>query len=129
MEIGTFSCNRITTIFCHTWNGVYVAGIGSGCRSVGPCPPTKCLTLPSYKMFDLALLQNVWPCPPIKFLEQIYVHCVTFSTVKSSRPHSRIQRWHFPFRFALVWGTGFKRHLSCVHIWISTVCCQKYCNM
>jgi hypothetical protein len=52
MEIGTFSFNdRITTTFCHTWNGVYVAGIGSGCCSVGPCPPTKCLTLPSYKMY------------------------------------------------------------------------------
>ena len=69
MEIGTFSCNRITTIFGHTCNGVYVAGIGSGDCSVGPCPHTQCL-------------------------EQIYmyVHCETFSTVKSSRPHARIQR-------------------------------------
>jgi hypothetical protein len=59
MEIGTFSFNdRITTTFCHTWNGVYVAGIGSGCWSVGPCPPTKCLTLPSYKMLGTNIRPN-----------------------------------------------------------------------
>jgi hypothetical protein len=33
MEIGTFSCNRITTIFCHTLNGVYVAFIGEKKKS------------------------------------------------------------------------------------------------
>ena len=83
MEIGTFSSNRITTIICHTWNGVYVAGIGFGRCSVGPCPPTKCL-------------------------EQIYIHRVTFSTLKSSRPHARIQCWHFSkFRFGL--GNGIQK--------------------
>ena len=77
MEIGTFSCHRITTIFCHTWSGVYLVGIGSRCCSV-------------------------WPCTPTKYLEQIYVHRVTFSTVKSSRPYARIQRWHCSkFRFGL----------------------------
>ena len=96
MEIGTFSCNRITTIFCHTWNGVYLVGIGSECCSVGPCPPTK-------------------------YLERIYVHRVTFSTVKSSRPHARIQRWHFSkIRFGL--GNGIQKDTFHVFtIWISTI--------
>jgi hypothetical protein len=93
MEIGTFSCNRITTISCHTWNGVYVAGIGFGCCFVGPCPPTQCL-------------------------EQMYVHRVTFSTVKISRPHARIQRWHFSkFRFCL--GNGIQK--TPFTIWICTI--------
>jgi hypothetical protein len=72
-----------------------------------------CRTLPSYKMFDLALLQNVWPCPPTKCMEQTYVHRVTFSTVKSARPHDRIQRWHFSkFRFGL--GNGIlKKSFMC----------------
>ena len=60
-----------------------------------------CKPLTSYKMF--------W--------DKYTYHRVTFSTVKSSRPYARIQRWQFRFG----WDMGSKKHLSCVHIWISTI--------
>ena len=87
MEIGTFSCNRITTIFlsylkrcicCWYWVRVLL-----------------CRTLLSYKMFET----NIRPS------------CDFFHSKKCTTTSPNPTLTFFP-SFALVWETGSKRHLS-----------------